>query len=351
MSDLPIEFGQDYPQPTDAEINAAWGRGPTGPAAEPTLLDKLRDALVDTNGLDTIPEPEPLIAGVLHRNSVAWLQGKPGDGKSFVALDMAGCIATGETWQAHQVTQGPVLYVAAEGATGIRWRVRAWEKAMGRPMTGVQWLPQAVQASRERGEWRHLIALAVDLKPVLIVLDTQARVTVGMEENAAKDMGVFVDQLEQLRIATGACIVPVHHQGRNGDHMRGSTALDGAADTVLQVVKDESLITVTCRKQKNADPFEEIYLDLVPMDNSAVLVRGDGETSRTGRSSAALKMAAKWWGLFRDDKVSASKLIDAGIGGSKASFYRNVRELQDSATVASEAVSRNKYYWLTRDPG
>jgi hypothetical protein len=314
------------------------------------LVDQLRAALLDSIGLDSIPEPQPLIAGILYRNSVAWLQGKPGDGKSFVALDIAGCVATGEMWQAHQVTQGRVLYVAAEGASGLRQRVRAWEKAMGREMTGVQWLPRPVQASRDRGEWRHLVALAVDLRPVLIILDTQARITVGMEENAAKDMGMFVDQLEHLRVATRACIVPVHHQGRNGDHMRGSTALDGAADTVLQVVKDENLITITCRKQKNADPFEEIYLDLVPMDDSAVLVRGDGESSRTGRSSAALKMAAKWWGLFRDDKVSASKLIDAGIG-SKASFYRNVRELQDSTTAASERVGRNTYYWLTRDLG
>jgi len=115
--------------------------------------ERLRAALLDTAGLDTLPEPEPLIHGVLQRDSLAWLAGRPGSAKTFVALDMAGAVGAGETWQGYRVTQGPVLYLIAEGARGIRPRVRAWESASGRKRavipSPVRWRgPPGARASR-----------------------------------------------------------------------------------------------------------------------------------------------------------------------------------------------------------
>jgi hypothetical protein len=112
---------------------------------EPRSRASLRDQLVDTEGLVKLPVLEPLIGGVLYRHSLTWLQGRSGDGKSFVAIDMAGCVGTGEPWHGHKVKQGLVLYLVAEGACGVELRVRAWEHAMRRPMTGLQWLPAPVQ--------------------------------------------------------------------------------------------------------------------------------------------------------------------------------------------------------------
>jgi hypothetical protein len=312
-----------------------------------TLLDRMRAALLDSAGLDTIPAAEPLISGLLYRNALTWVVGKSGHGKSFVALDMAGCIATGQPWQDHDVTRGPVLYVIAEGVTGIRQRVRAWEESYGRRMADVQWLPMAVQASKDRGEWRHLIALAAELGPELIVIDTQARVTVGMEENAAKDMGEFVDQLEKLRAATDACVYVVHHQGRNGEHMRGSSSLDGAADTVLQVSKDEDLITIKNTKSKNTEEHEDITLRLSPLGRSAVLTTADGN-ARSGLP-AALRTATAWWDLFHDDEVSASRLIGA-LEMPDRTFYRHARQLLDQGVAGKNEHGRSSYYRLFKDP-
>lgn len=313
---------------------------------EPTFLDKLRDALIDTAGLDHIPAPEPVIKGILYRNSIAWLQGKSGDGKSFVALDVAGCIGTGSTWQTYPVTQGEVLYIVAEGVTGVRARVRAWEQVMGGAMIGVQWLPVAVQAN-DPIQWDALIELAREIKPRLVVIDTQARVTVGMEENAAKDMGEFVDRLERLRRASGACVLVVHHQGRNGDHMRGSTALEGAATTVIKVVKEEDEITLSCEKQKDDAPFDEIQLRLVPTSDSATLMPSDGSGSRT--NTAAIKTARKWWATFADEKVSVSKLVKGDIAAER-SIYRHIRELLDRGLLIKQELGNRNFYWLDHDP-
>jgi len=332
--------------PGEPPFDPAWDL--TQQPVEQSPLDRMRAALLDSAGLDSIPAAEPLISGLLYRNALTWVVGKSGHGKSFVALDMAGCIATGQPWQDHAVTQGPVLYVIAEGVTGIRQRVRAWEESYGRRMADVQWLPMAVQASKDRGEWRHLIALAAELEPELIVIDTQARVTVGMEENAAKDMGEFVDQLEKLRAATDACVYVVHHQGRNGDHMRGSSSLDGAADTVLQVSKDDDLVTIKNTKSKNSDEHEDITLRLSPLGKSAVLTTADGNP-RAGLP-AALRTATAWWDLFRDDDVSTSKLMGALEVGTDRTFFRHLRQLQDQGLIGKIEHGQSSYYRLYKDP-
>lgn len=313
-----------------------------------TFLDKLRAALVDSVGLDSLPEPEPLIEDVLYRDSLVWLQGKSGDGKSFVAIDMSGAIGTGTDWHGHAVTQGFVLYLVAEGATGIKPRVRAWEQEHGRTMTGVKFLPVAVQAGITT-QWSALRELVRELHPTMVVIDTQARVTVGMEENAAKDMGEFVDKLEKLRKEAGSTVLVVHHQGRNGDHMRGSTALYGSADTELQVSKEDRDVTVKCGKQKNAEEFEDITLLMVPTLTSLVLKLADRSGRGAGRSSAALKMARQWWELFEEETVSASKLM-LSLGISETTFFRNVKELVTDGAAIKDTAGRYTRYRLVRDP-
>jgi hypothetical protein len=62
--------------------------------------------------------------------------------------------------------------------------------------------------------------LAAELQCVLVVLDTQARVTVGADENSAVDMGRLVAAAEKIRVATRACVKFVHHEAAPGQHAR-----------------------------------------------------------------------------------------------------------------------------------
>jgi hypothetical protein len=83
----------------------------------------------DTNELMSLPPQQWLIYKVLPDCGLALLFGPPGEGKSFVALDWALCVATGEKWLGkHAVQQGHVLYIAAEGGGGMKKRVAAWEQ-------------------------------------------------------------------------------------------------------------------------------------------------------------------------------------------------------------------------------
>lgn len=333
--------------------NAPYAPAPWDDQPEPEAvlapLERLRGALVTSEGLDSIPEPAPLIADVLFMDSTAWLIGKPGHAKSFLAIDFAGCVATGEPWKGRKVAAGVVLYIAAEGVSGVRQRVRAWEQAEGRPMTGVLWLPEPVQA--DSAGWDVLVELVREIRPVLIVLDTQARITVGLEENSAKDMGTFVDKIERLRRSAGSCVLVVHHQGRSGEHGRGSTAIDGAATTTIRVEKDDDAVRVFCPKQKDTEAFDEILLRLVPMGESAILADDlDGLVGSIGKRTAALKMARTWWDLHGDDWCSASKLISSEVAAS-TTLFRNVKDLMNSGAAEKDKSGPYAKYRLLRDPG
>lgn len=261
------------------------------PADEPPdPVDALIGELLDASDLDNIPAPTPVIRDVLFLDTIGRVYGESGTFKSFITLDFAGCVGTGIPWHGHPVRQGLVVYIVAEGARGVRKRVRAWEQAHGRKMTGVKFLPRPVQSKST--EWDILIAACERLQPTLIIVDTQARVTVGVEENSATEMGVFIDRVEKLRAASGACVLLVHHAGYNGGHGRGSTSVKGAMQTELSVTRRgkgarDTVVTLATGKQKDDEELGDIQFKLR-------IIELDGEADEDGRpiTSVVLEPAA-----------------------------------------------------------
>jgi hypothetical protein len=84
-----------------------------------------------------------------------------------------------------------------------------------------------------------------------------------MEENSAKEMGMFVHQIERLRAATAATVNVVHHQNKAGGSARGSNAMLGALHTEITVTKSQDRVTSTVTKQKDAEQAEPLVLQLV----------------------------------------------------------------------------------------
>ncbi|WP_327169205.1 bifunctional DNA primase/polymerase [Streptomyces subrutilus] len=212
--------------------------------------------LLDTDGLDKITPLEPLLGDLLHRNTLARAIGPSGTFKSFVLLDMCGHIGTGLRWHGQYVRQGLVVYLVAEGAEGMRKRVRVWEQHYGVRMDNVRFLPRPVQAMDP--EWEVLTEVMRRLAPVLIVVDTQARITVGIEENSNTEMGRVVARLDRLREVTGACVTLVHHTGHQGEHGRGASAVKGALHSELVISRkgdrlNNFVLTIKSGKQKDEE--------------------------------------------------------------------------------------------------
>lgn len=232
-------------------------------------VEALLAELLDSTALDNIPALTPLVGDLLHQDTLARIIGPSGHMKSFVTIDIAGHVGTGQWWHGMPVTQGTVIYLVAEGGGGIRKRVRAWERHYRQRMDNVLFLPRPVQAMDP--EWLVLIEACKRVGPSLIVVDTQARVSVGVEENSAKELGLVVDRMEQLRAATKACVLLIHHTGHQGEHGRGSTSAKGALQSELHVSKKgkdalDTVVTVKTGKQKDDEEGPDMDFGLHIVD-------------------------------------------------------------------------------------
>lgn len=253
-----------------AVIGNTAGRGPTDAwrgvrrpeAVDPATatldeVDELLAEMLTPGEIMTAEPPKPLIKGYLNLDSESWLIGAPGSKKSFLALDFAAHVAAGMDWHGRKVTRGRVVYVAAEGASGLGKRLTAWQLQHARVLDpGLVTLPRPVQ-SKDAHAWSVLVRACQRLDPVLIVLDTQARVTVGLEENSATEMGIYVEAVRALREATSACVLSVHHTGRRGGDARGSSAIDGAQHTELTLESVPGSLDAVLRVSKQKD-LEEL---------------------------------------------------------------------------------------------
>lgn len=239
--------------------------------------------LLTSADLDQIPPPQWLVQDILTVDSTAWIIGRPGHAKSFVSLDLALCVATGQRWMGREVLRGAAVYVVGEGMHGTRPRVRAWEKVRNGEVQaeGIYFI-DAQEEGLVLGSpaWQELLWTVSQVRPALVVVDTQARVTVGVEENSSKEMGIVIAEFDRLRrLGGGSTLLSVHHQGHAGQQARGSSAMLGAAQTEITVTKKERLVTVRITKQKDAEPSEpiELHLDSIPvgLSSPAPSVAGD----------------------------------------------------------------------------
>ncbi len=219
--------------------------------------------------VDALPPPSWLIKNHIPDGGLTFVYGRPGKGKSFFVLDMALRIAHGMHWHDVECKPGGVLYIAMEGKGGYRNRVRGWHQHHNMRLDGVPFrlLPQAVNfmvPADIQKLIRTVKAVIGDAK--IVVVDTVARALPGAEENASKEMGLFIAACDAIREQCSVAVIGVHHSGKDEDRgMRGSSALEGAGDCVIHLKKeDDSDITeVKNEKQKDGELFGTLPFKMV----------------------------------------------------------------------------------------
>ena len=233
--------------------------------------------------LDDLPDPEPLIDGFLYRDSLVRTFGPPKSLKSFTTLDMAACISLGIPWQGHRTEQATVLYIVAEGARGVKKRRDAWNEHHDTEMK-VIFYPKPVQIADP--EQMHNLIAYCRLKQVgYVIFDTQARCTVGVEENDNTEMGQVVAALDILKSRTGACVHLVHHSGgADPKKARGASAFDGAVDAEFYTDRDKTdgkTVKLVTKFQKDTAEAEPVEMAVTEVGNSLVLTPAGGSVDVT----------------------------------------------------------------------
>lgn len=176
-----------------------------------------------------------------------------------------------------EVEQGLVLYLAGEGHSGLRRRMKAWQISRGMKSRDVRFLHLSRQTISFSGEGTQaVIGEAQALSkfhgaPIaLIVIDTLARHIEG-DENQTKDMSAFVKAVDSLRTPFPGCVcVIVHHTGHSDDartRSRGSSALRAAMD--FEVHCDKGTLTFTKMKDSEVPAPILFKLRQVPIGQNA----------------------------------------------------------------------------------
>lgn len=209
-----------------------------------------------------------VVRGLIEADSTGQLFGPSGGGKSFLALDLVLSVATGQPWNGRETKRGQVLYLAGEGHTGMKRRIRAWWFEHGKPDLQAFHLSQHTVPFDEMAV-KQIVQAGRDIEEIgapvsVFVVDTLARHMTG-DENSTRDMGAFLLTCETIRSQfPGSVLLIVHHTGNADDakhRSRGSSALKAAMDFELHC--DKGLLSVT--KLKDGDPPEPIAFKLRPV--------------------------------------------------------------------------------------
>lgn len=300
--------------------------------------------LLTRSELAGLPPMTPLITDTLDRGTFVVLAGPWGSGKSLVAGAWSWSIAAGLPWERRSVDTSPgagrVLYIAGEGAYGLDARLRAWERTHNvRVPDGLITLPYAVNVM-QRTDVRLVADLVAELAIDLVVVDTLSRCMVGADENAAKDMSTAVGNLDLTRDA-GATVLVVHHTGKDRSTVRGSSALEAAADTVYQT--DGNGLSVTLRRTKRKDgPRDDEHrftIEPVPGTESVILsASGNAPSSRDVILSAYLS-------AYRETGATKAQLRMAS-GLAPATFHRALSALVTDGKLVDIGTEKRPHYRL-----
>jgi len=257
-----------------ARISTVKSDGPRSAVSTPDTFEGKFKAY-SAGSMSDRPPPDWLIDDVIPKADVMVLFGASGSGKSFVALDMAACIARGIPWRGNHAEKGRVLIIAAEGGGGMGKRIKAYCLHHGiDPYT----LDISVVIAAPNFMLKDDISeVAATVKAAggfdLIIADTFAQVTPGANENAGEDMGLAINNAKVLRDVTGAMVLLVHHSGKDASRgARGWSGIKAAMDAEIEVIKhDNGEREIRLTKMKDGDDGLRwgVKLEILPVGKDA----------------------------------------------------------------------------------
>lgn len=211
-----------------------------------------------------------LVKKLLPAQGLTIVFGASNSGKTFTVTDLAMALSTDcMYWMGHRCNGVGVVYLALEGS--LSGRLQAWSAAHPDANLYVATFA-AFEGSANLFDGKCIPDLAREIndhaqnagwRPGLIIIDTLVRACPGADENSVQDMSAIVRNMKRLEDATGCAIMAIHHSGKNTDAgMRGSTALLGAADQILQVAVRDGYRELTVYKSRDGTKDTRIEFDL-----------------------------------------------------------------------------------------
>lgn len=195
-------------------------------------------------------DPEWLFEPVLESGTVNALFGKPGIGKSLLALSMAVDIAKRGL---------PVVYVDDENRVqDTVERLRAFGCHPGELNSLFMYSFAGLPPLDTPEGGKHLTAVAEQHDGKLVVLDTTSRMVEGDENAASTYLQLYRCSLVPLK-GRGMCVLRLDHPGKDdAKGMRGSSAKVGDVDTIWRLTEASGDKFFLLREKSRSDHGQDM---------------------------------------------------------------------------------------------
>lgn len=334
------------------------------PAASETF--GFRDARADSRSLlmgeasryaledyDTL-EPSDLAWWVKYlwpKVGLGFIVGPSMAGKSFWVLDAMGRLCRGEPVLGRRSYPTGVVYLAAEGAQGVRKRIKGARERTGPLGRRFKFLagqpnltsPESVVELKRAilGAKAELTSDGHDLG--VVVVDTLAAAAPGVDENTAADMGAVLGELQNLAVDLECFVLVIAHTGKDETRgIRGWSGQQANADAVITLTEANGEIRVgTVTKVKDGPSGDRFAfaLEVVELgiddDGDPITTCVCVEREAPARSSPVARPVTKAGGTATLIMSAFSRVIEEnpqpvfarGANGAKGVKIAELREM------------------------
>lgn len=265
------------------------------------------------------PEPEWLVPDMIPKGGCGFVAGIPKSMKSWISLDLAISLATGEHWLENPVlTPVNVLYIQEEDPVILvrdRHNTIASSKDPKWSLDAVPLKPypanlyMSIYSGFDGTElsWQTWLADTIrDYDIQMVIMDTLATIAPGVDIDSGREVkGELLDPIKDIARDTGAAVLIVHHMtksavsDRAGQNMAGSGQIHAWADYGVYVTNKEErtgTATITFNHETKYTGSNVMKFTVDGLDDkrwSPTMIRGEDQANHTtpNRSQAAMKEA------------------------------------------------------------
>ena len=308
--------------------------------------------------LTSIPPRTPLVEGLLDYPSATVLVGSYGSGKTFLALSLACCVATGRRWLGRNVQRRKVLLVVGEGGSGLDNRIAAWEQGFndGVPVSDDDLIIDVQPRSLTHGHvWRRIAEQCLSHDIGFVILDTFSSLAPDADET--KDAAVTLRNMHDIATVTNGTVLLVHHPGWSDNaRTRGGYQFEGNADTVLVLTgtPEDPLVQLRLKKVKDREGGQVIWIRRTP-----VSLTGDygGRNSVVIEAVDPAEAGVPFMERIRlvldvsgDNGVTGRQIMaELGVGDrQRSTFYRHLNKAVEQGMASRQGSGNHQRYFAVR---
>jgi len=178
-------------------------------------------------------------SGLISAGSLSFAYGVAGHKKTAAMVSMGVCTASGKDWLQFSTGQRAVLFIDEESGP------RRLSRRLGEALRGelcsadapISYVSLAGFLMDKAEDVQEVHDLILRTGAGLVIIDALTDIMSG-DENSKQDTQPIMTELRKIAERTNAAIVVIHHANKSGGY-RGSSAIAGAADLMLQVKSEE----------------------------------------------------------------------------------------------------------------